>query len=430
MEPLAIFASSLFIFGYVLIALEHKLSSHRSAIALLLGCALWLVVSMHLADAPDQLAHVLETTGAEIFGVVVFCLAAMALVEILAHYGFFDMIKAQLLRFKIGPRKQFALMMVILFWISSFLSNIAMTVAMIHIARKFYKGHNLMVAACAIVVLANAGGAWSPIGDVSTVLLWLAGKFTVWEIISNALIPTMVLGVVCCGLLYRKLNDEDFIENVGGTNRTKFSLSERVIVGTALVSFFLPLGMNMLGLPPYFGLLLGLGLTWAMIEFAKTKSRSEHATHLTANVEHMVQTIDTASVKFIIGVLLAASALTALGVSAFFAGLFGENPSEMALIVASIGAGLLSAFGIENTAVVAMAIDTLPTTDPRIWSLVALSVGTAASAVMTGSSAGVIAAGMVKTMTFYKYYKIVTWPMLIGFAGAIVTWLIQYMIVR
>lgn len=430
MEPVGFIASGIFVFGYILIALEQKLSAHRSAIALLLGTALWLIVSVYLGHAPEQLQHAVESTGAELFGVVAFCLAAMALVEILSHYGFFDMIKAQLVRVKIGPRKQFALMMLILFWISSFLSNIAMTVAMIHIARKFFKGHNLMVAACAIVVLANAGGAWSPIGDVSTVLLWLNNKFTVWEIVSNALIPTMALGLITCGLLYKKMNDEDFIEDAGGTNRTKFSLSERVVVGTAIVSFFLPLGMNAIGLPPYFGLLLGLGLTWAMIEFAKVRSRTPHQTHLTADVEHLVQTIDTASIKFLIGVLLAASALTALGVSDFFASLFGANPSETHMILASIGAGLLSAFGVENTAVVAMTIDTLPTTDPKIWSLVALTVGTGASAVMTGSSAGIIAAGMVKSMTFYKYYKIVTFPMLLGFATAIVVWFVQYTVVK
>ncbi|MBX6334020.1 hypothetical protein IRY61_01605 [Candidatus Saccharibacteria bacterium] len=166
-----------------------------------------------------------------------------------------------------------------------------------------------------------------------------------------------------------------------------------------------------------------------MIEFAKVGSRTPHQTHLTADVEHLVQTIDTASIKFLIGVLLAASALTALGVSDFFAGLFGEHPSDSHLIMAGIGAGLLSAFGVENTAVVAMTIDTLPTADPRIWSLVALTVGTGASAVMTGSSAGIIAAGMVKSMTFYKYYKIVTWPMLLGFGAAILVWLLQYWLI-
>ncbi len=428
MELLGVVATVLFVLGYVLIALEHKLSSHRSAIALLLGCSLWLLVSLHLSGAPEELSHALESTGAEVFGVVAFCLAAMALVEILAHYGFFDMIKTQLLRFKVGPRKQFALMMFIIFWISSFLSNIAITVAMVHVARKFFKGHNMLVATCAIVVLANAGGAWSPLGDVSTVLLWLSGKFSVWEIVSNALLPTIVLALISCGLLYRKMNDEDFIDNSGAVGRKKFLRSEKAIVATAIGSFFLPLFMNFIGLPPYFGLLLGLGLTWAMIEFAKTKRPYE--SHLTANVEHFVQIIDTASVKFLIGVLLAASALTALGVSGFIAGLFGENPSDLALILASIGAGFLSIFGVENTAVIAMTIDVLPTFNPRIWTLVALTVGTGASAIMTGSAAGVIAAGTVKSLTFYKYYKIVTWPMMLGFAGAILVWLLQYWLIR
>lgn len=425
-----IVAVVLFAIGFVLIALEHKLSSHRSAIALLLGCSLWLFVSAQLAKAPEKLSHALETTGAEIFGVVAFCLTAMALVEILAHYGFFDMIKAKLLKFKVGPRKQFVLMMVIIFWISAFLSNIAITVAMLHVARKFYKGHNLLVAACAIVVLANAGGAWSPLGDVSTVLLWLSGKFSAWEIISNALLPTIVLAVVTCGLLYKKLNDHDFINVKDKVKSMRFSLSEKAVVVTAVVSFFLPLGMNFVGLPPYFGLLFGLGLTWAMIEFAKTNSRHRHKSHITADVEHFVQVIDTASIKFLIGILLAASALTALGVSDVIASLFGQDPSEAVLILSAIGAGLLSVVGVENTAVVAMSIDVLPIESSRIWTLVALAVGTGASALMTGSAAGVIAAGTLKELTFAKYYKIVTWPMMLGFGGAILTWLIQYWLIK
>lgn len=430
MDLIGIFATGLFAIGYILIALEHKLSSHRSAIALLLGCALWLLVSIHLAASPEALTHALESTGAEVFGVVAFCLAAMALVEILAHYGFFDMIKVQLLKFNVGPKKQFALMMFIIFWISAFLSNIAITVAMLHVAKKFFKGHNMLVAACAIVVLANAGGAWSPLGDVSTVLLWLSGKFGAVEIIVNALLPTITLALITCGILYKKMNDEDFIDNSEKVVRTKFSLSEKAIVGTAIASFFLPLGMNAVGLPPYFGLLLGLGLTWAMIEFAKTKSRHEHKSHQTADVEHFVQIVDTASVKFLIGVLLAASALTALGVSDYVANLFGENPSDWSLIIAAIGAGFLSVAGVENTAVVAMTMDVLPIQDSRLWTLVALTVGTGASALMTGSAAGVIAAGTLKNLTFAAYSKIVTIPMLLGFAGAIVVWILQYLLIR
>lgn len=430
MDSISAIAAFIFALGFILIALEHELGSHRSAIALLLGCTLWLLVAIHLASSPVQLEHALESAGAEIFGVVVFCLAAMALVEILAHYGFFDMIKTQLLRFKVGPRKQFALMMFIIFWISAFLSNIAITVAMLHVARKFFKGQNLLIAACAIVVLANAGGAWSPLGDVSTVLLWLSGKFSAWEIVANALLPTIVLAVVTCGLLYRKLNDEDFVDVTTKTRQQKLSLSEKAIVGMAVISFFLPLGMNVVGLPPYMGLLFGLGLTWAMIEFAKVKSRHEHKSHQTADVEHFVQVIDTSSIKFLIGILLAASALTALGVSSYAAGLFGDNPSDVTLILSAIGAGLLSVLGVENTAVVAMTIDVLPITDARIWTLVALAVGTGASALMTGSAAGVIAAGTIKSLTFGKYYKIVTWPMMLGFLGAILTWLLQYWLIR
>lgn len=426
MTAIAILAAVLFVFGYVLITLEQKLGTHKSALALLLGAVLWVLAAVQLQGDPDVLEHLLEVTGGEIFGLIVFVLAAMALIEILVHYRFFDLIRARLIKLKVGDKQQFLMVMGLTFFLSAVLDNIAITIAMLQIARRFFTGKNLLIAAAGIVIAANAGGAWSPIGDVTTILLWLADKFTAAEVIMYTFLPALALCATATGLLYRKLDDEDFLKREQG-DLLKLSLSERAIVGTALGSFSLPLAMSTVGLPPYFGLLFGLGLTWLMIEFAKQKSRREHQSHMTANIEKIIQTVDLASVKYLIGILLSVSALAALGVLAFISAVaVGEQPTDTRLIIVNIAIGLLSSL-VDNTSLVAMAIDVLPeSTSPLMWTLLALAAGTGGSIFVIASAAGVVAMGSMKQLTFQAYFKIATVPALAGFVVGISVWLIQY----
>ena len=426
MDIVPLFAGGLFTFGYLLITLEQRFSTHKSAIALMLGSALWLLTAVYLRHDADKLHHALEVAGNEIFGVVAFLLAAMALIEILVHYRLFDMVRAGLVRLKVDDKKQFLIILTLTFFLSAGLDNIAITIAMLQIARRFFTGKNLVVAGAAIVIAANAGGAWSPIGDVTTILLWLAGKFTAVEIMTWAFVPAFSLFVVAASLLYRKLDDEDFTAREKG-DLARLARSEKLIIGTALASFLLPLAMNSVGLPPYMGLLLGLGVTWGMIEIAKSK-RKQMQSHLTANIEKIVQTVDMASIKYIIGILLSVSALATLGVLALLSGaVLGDQPSELRIIVVNIALGLFSSI-VDNTSLVAMAIDVFPMRDPTLWSLTALAAGTGGSTFIIGSAAGVVAMGSMKELTFQRYFKIATAPALAGFVIAMVVWYVQYLI--
>src|SRR5690606_8675983 len=248
---------------YLLITLEQKIGTHKSAIALIMGAALWLLAAMQLGG--DHVSESITHTGSEIFNIVAFLLAAMALIEILVHYRLFDLMRAKLIRMKIDDRQQFLIIMALTFFFSAVLDNIAITIAMLQIARRFFVGRNLVIAAAGIVVAANAGGAWSPLGDVTTILLWLADKFTAFEVIKYALFPSLTLAVVAIALMYPKLNDTEFVKREEG-DTLLLSSSEKIVVGTALGSFSLPLVMSFFGLPPYVGLLLGLGITWGVIE--------------------------------------------------------------------------------------------------------------------------------------------------------------------
>lgn len=428
MGLIGIIAASLFIFGYLLITLEQRFGLHKSSIALIMGGTLWILAAVKLSGDHEHLSESISHVGAEVFGVVAFLLAAMALIEILVHYRLFDLIRSKLSKLNVNTRQQFLMVMGLTFVFSAVLDNIAITIAMLQIARRFFSGKNLLIAVAGIVVAANAGGAWSPIGDITTILLWVADKFTATEVIKYAFLPALALGGVVTAMLYPK------VENVDEKQETEkiepLSVSEKLVVSTALVSFSFPLLMSLVGLPPYIGLLFGLGLTWCMIELAKTKSRKEHQTHMTANIEKLIQTVDISSVKYIMGILLAVGALSAIGVLAWMSTtVIGESPSNAYLIAINVGMGIMSGI-VDNASLVALAIPTLPTEDPVMWSLTAVMAGNGGSLMIIGSAAGIVAMGNCKQLTIGKYLKIATLPVALGMVAALAVWLIQFQFLR
>jgi len=416
-----ILALLVFIIGYILITLEHRLSTNKSGIALAVGGILWVIVALS-GVSREIISHDLEIAGAEIFAIVAFLLAAMALVEVLIHYRFFDLIKLKLAKLRLKTRSQFLAICLLTFFLSAILDNLTITIVMIQIARKFFKDQNLLVATAGIVILANAGGAWSPIGDVTTIMLWLAQKFDAFQIITEGFLPALAIGLVSAGLLVRQIKDQA-VEKDDENENIEFSFGSKLIIGTTIATFSLPLIMNLLGLQPYIGLLLGLGVVWTLIEFAKVRSKRQ--THLTASIELFLQKVDISSLKFFIGILLSVSALHTLGALELMSDvIFGQNPEFARIATGNILLGGLSAI-VDNVPLTALAIDIIDTTDQSLWVLLALAAGTGGSFLVIGSVAGVIAMGMVKELTFGKYLKIATLPAILGYMVGIGVWFLQ-----
>jgi len=425
MEIIGIIAASFFGLGYLLITLEQKFNTHKSAIALTLGAVLWLLAAVHLTHDKEALHHALSHAGAEIFNIVAFLLAALALIEILVHYKFFDLIRAKLISLNVGDKQQFLLVMGITFFFSGILDNIAITIAMLQIAVRFFTGRNMIIAAAGIIIAANAGGAWSPVGDVTTIMLWLAGKFTALEIIQYAFLPSATLAVVATTFLYRKLDNTNYLKREKDDTVSP-TLGEKIVISMALFSFTLPLLVSFVGLPPYMGLFLGLGLTWCMIEFAKKSKRSDNPTHMTANIDKIVQSVDISSIKYIMGILLAVMALSTLGVLQWLSGVVvGADPSTHHLIFVNIGLGLLSGI-VDNASLVAIAMNTLPMDNPELWALTAIAAGNGGSLLVIASAAGVVAMGSYKRLTMSEYFKVATFPVLLGLLAAFGVWYLQF----
>ncbi|MBI2484140.1 sodium:proton antiporter NhaD [Candidatus Uhrbacteria bacterium] len=412
----------LFIIGYLLITLEHTWDIHKSVTAAALGASLWFIIALREGDA---VKHTTEALGSEIFGLILFLFAAMTLVELLVHYRFFDWIRVRLLSLGLNDYKQLWLIGALSFVLSAIIDNLTTTIVMIQIARRFFKGKNLLVTVSAIVIAANAGGAFSPLGDVTTIMLWLAKKFTWNEIIGNAFLPSLGLWLTSMYLLTRMITTDtrDVKEE-----SVRLARSERVIIGVGMISFLFPVVFKELGLEPYFGLLFGLGLTG--LTSALFRAVSKRDTHLTADITTMLVRVDFASLLFFSGILLAVGALEHVGIlEAISHSLFGEHATFARYVIGSSALGIFSAV-IDNIPLTAAAIDILKTTDPAIWSLLAFAVGTGGSLLVIGSAAGVVAMGMIKELTFFRYITIAMFPAFIGYAVGIAIWYVQYQIMH
>jgi Na+/H+ antiporter NhaD/arsenite permease-like protein len=284
----------------------------------------------------------------------------------------------------------------------------------------------MLLAAIGIVFAANAGGAFSPIGDVTTIMLWLANKFAAKDIILFGILPSLGSVVVAGALLARKISREDVVEAEDDAPLA-ITPSEKTVIALVLVSFIFPIAVKAVNLPPVVGILLGLGLTWMAVDVFKTTNATE--THLSATIEHLIQKADLGSIKFFIGILLAVSALGSLGIlHSVSATVYGASPTDARIIAGNVGLGAVSSV-LDNIPLTAIAIQMLRVTDAHLWVLLALMVGIGGSLLSLGSAAGVVAMGMVPGLTFEKYFKSGFVAAFAGFIACCAIWLLQRVVV-
>lgn len=416
--------SIIFVLGYVLITLEHHWKINKSITATALAAGMWGIVAFGGFDT-HAIEEALHDISAETFSLVAFLLAAMTLVEILVHYRFFDWLRVKLFSLGLEDRSQLILISAIAFVLSAIIDNLTTTIVMVQIARRFFKGKNLLVAAGAIVVAANAGGAFSPVGDVTTIMIWLAGKFTAAEIILWGFLPSLAIYLVSTFFFARQI-EGDTTDEKPTYDAVLLTGAEKIVIVAAFSSFALPPLAHLIGLPPFMGVLLGVGIVGLIVGwFANTQPHEE--THLSMDIEKLLGKIDITSLLFFIGILFAVGALGFLGVLEQISnGLFGENPADSRLIFGSVVLGAVSAI-FDNIPLTAAALDIMQTTDFRLWVLLAICVGTGGSMLVIGSAAGVVAMGMVKELTFKQFLKIATIPAMLGYVAGIFVWYLQYL---
>jgi Na+/H+ antiporter NhaD/arsenite permease-like protein len=412
-----------FVLGYLAITLEHNIHINKAATALATGVLCWTIYILNQSDTHLVSHQLMEHLG-EISGILFFLLGAMAIVELVdAHDGF------QIITDRIhtkNAKKLLWIVCIITFFLSAVLDNLTTTIIIVSLLRKLIadKEQRLLFIGMAVVA-ANAGGAWSPLGDVTTTMLWIGGQISATQVISKLILPSLVC--LFLPLVVASRSIKGVVEaSITESRQTSSTPRERnAVFGLALgVLIFVPVFKTITHLPPFMAMLLGLAFLWIVTELIHSGKDTEDKNFL--SVVYALRKADTPSILFFLGILLSIAALQATGLLAQLAQWLTNTVANDTVIVMCIG--LLSAI-VDNVPLVAAAqgmygLEQYPT-DHFFWEFLAYATGTGGSALIIGSAAGVAAMGMEK-IDFFWYLKRITWLALIGYFSGALVYIVQY----
>lgn len=445
-----------FIVGYACIALEHSTKINKTAIAIVTGVLCWtlfmlsspnevllqskdylsfLEISKIDAEAsqvasttPSELHHEFVTFSlnehlGQIAQILFFLLGAMTIVELVdAHQGFrfiTDRIKTKDIRVLLW------IICWITFFLSSILDNLTTTIVMVSLIRKLIPDKETkFFFASMIVIAANAGGAWTPIGDVTTTMLWIGGKITSLNIMKTLLIPSLICMITpLLFLTFRNKNEIDPIKESDDANEYSGKHGKIMLFFGVGALVCVPIFKTLTHMPPYAGILLGLGILWIVSELINPESDEAIRKHYT--VAGALSRVDVPSVLFFLGILLAVGALQSMQVLLQLAQFLDTTFGDQRIIITLIG--LLSAI-VDNVPLVAASMGmydpiSFPT-DNLIWEYLAYCAGTGGSILIIGSAAGVAVMGMEK-VNFIWYVKKISLLALLGYVAGALTYLAQ-----
>ncbi len=402
-----------FLFCYIAIVFEHKININKTASALIGGVLLWVVFGYFENDAHlknEFLAHHFESTAQILF----FLIGAMTIVELIDAHNGFNIITQNISAQK--PVKLFWIIALLSFFMSAVLDNLTTAIVMITLLRKLVpQNSQRLVFAVIVIVAANAGGAWSPIGDVTTTMLWIGGQISPFLIIKTVFLPSLASVVIPVFLLKNLLPKQLEIGSFVQSDITKNS--KIILAAGILILLFVPIFKTITHYPPYLGILFGLGILWVISEMLNKDL--DETEKLPLSVGHALSKIDTASVLFFLGILLAIGALDVSGILGQTAQWMNQAIGNQNIIAVVIG--LLSAI-VDNVPLVAASQGMYSLTnyplDSDLWHFLAYCAGTGGSILIIGSAAGVAVMGLEK-INFMTYMKKFSWAILIGYlAGA------------
>lgn len=446
-----------FIVGYACIALEHPLKVNKTASALLLGVVVWVMYALSmnvfggdLGIADHEMWHehlkelLIENLG-ETAETVFFLLGAMTIVSLVDNYQGFSIITD---RIKTSNRKKLLWILSILtFFLSALLDNMTTAIVMCALLRKLIADQKERWLFAGMVILAaNAGGAWSPIGDVTTIMLWIGGQVSTINIMVKTIVPSLVCMAVPVLLLSFSLKGD--IVRPEQTSQEEDQIPQewkmRILILGIGGLIFVPIFKTITHLPPYLGMLFSLSVLWVVTELASRKhhlakgGEGKPMPTVMSTLEH----VDTPSVLFFLGILMAVAGLNAAGIlaglsqslsNAFlgqgvdtaFAGIKG-------FFLIDIIIGILSSI-IDNVPLVAATMKMYPiagdgvmfASDHAFWECLAYCAGTGGSLLIIGSAAGVAVMGMEK-IDFIWYLKKISWLALLGYLAGVVVYILMY----
>ncbi len=415
-----------FVLGYAAIAFEHPLKLNKAASALITGVICWTIYILQSESAEtvgDELLHHLG----EIASILFFLLGAMTIVELIDSHNGFDIITDKI---KTTSKSKLLLIVIsITFFLSALLDNLTTAIVMTSLCSKLLseKEDRLWFVGL-IVIAANAGGAWSPLGDVTTTMLWIGGQITALNIMKELILPSLAACIIPALIVAYRFKGQQIVAMQQSVSTPKERRDGQIILFSGIgFLVFVPIFKTVTHLPPFMGMLLALGLMWVITTVIHKSKDHEIAERFT--VGRALQKIDSPSILFFLGILLAVSALQSFGLLKDLATLLSNTFKNDFLI--GIALGLLSAI-VDNVPLVAASqgmydLSTYPT-DHHFWEFLALTTGTGGSAVIIGTAAGVAVMG-IEQIDFMWYLKKIGWLALMGFVAGIGVFLLQVWLV-
>ncbi len=417
---------AIFVLAYAAIALEHPLGINKSATALVGAGLLWTVYAL-ASGARSSVGAELNDSLMSTAQIVFFLMGAMTIVEVVdAHNGF------EVITSRIKTTQLSSLMWLVgfvTFFLSSILDNLTTAIVMVSLMKKLLDKHeDRLFFAGIIVIAANAGGAWTPIGDVTTTMLWIGGQITTLSIMTSLFVPSMVNLLVPLAMTAYVLRGREVVsparaELDGHLPTTPFERNLMFFLGLGTL-VAVPAFKTTTQLPPFMGILFGLGILWLVGDLLHRHKEDDAKQHLT--LAHALKRIDMSSVVFFIGILLAVAALEHTHILSSLAQWLDQTVGRQDIIVLIIG--LVSAV-VDNVPLLAASMGMYNLTqypaDHFLWEFLAYCAGTGGSILIIGSAAGVAAMGLEK-IHFFWYVKKISGLALVGYLAGAACYIVQY----
>ena len=416
--------AAIFVLAYAAIALEHPIGVNKSASALLGAGLLWTVYAIATGDHA-VVGRQLDESVASTAQIVFFLIGAMTIVEVVdAHDGF------EVITSRIGTTSQVRLIWLIgfvTFFLSSILDNLTTTIVMVSlIQRLIARRDDRLLFASLIVIAANAGGAWTVIGDVTTTMLWIGGQISPLKIMGSVFLPSLVNLLVPLAFISLTLRGRTIAapsKDGGLQGVDPFERNVMFCLGLGVL-IAVPAFKTLTHLPPFMGVLLGLGIVWLVGEIVH-RNKDEHVRQ-PLTLAHALTRIDMGSIVFFVGILLAVACLEHAGLLSMLAKWLDSAIGRQDVIV--IVLGLLSAV-IDNVPLVAASMGMYDLahfpTDSFLWEFIAYCAGTGGSILIIGSAAGVAAMGLER-IEFLWYARRIAGPALAGYLAGAVIYIAQH----
>ena len=439
MSTLTIAIVVVFVFGYACIALEALTKVNKAAVALLMCVCCWTLLmfapgSFYPQVASDSVVHhiaeVIEHHLGDAAGTLFFLMGAMTIVEIVDSNGGFNFVRDALKTR--SKRKLLWRMAFMTFFLSAILDNLTTSIVMIMVLRKLVQSREeRLIYAASIIVAANSGGAFSPIGDVTTIMLWIKGVITTQGVLTEIFIPSLVSMIIPVAILALSLKGKfDKSQNLVTGEVSQFTKTQRNIIFWLGVGglVFVPIFKTLTHLPPFMGILLVLGILWTTTEIFHYNTSEDDT--MAKRVSDIMTKIDLSTIMFFLGILMAVAVLQEVGVlTALGKGLNDTFNGNHYLVTGIIG--VLSSI-VDNVPLVAGCMGMYPVeaagdmaVDGIFWQLLAYCAGVGGSILIIGSAAGVVVMGLEK-ITFGWYLKKITWVVFVGYlAGILCYWVMR-----